>query len=110
MASTQLDLGAQHDVSMPVMSSWPDTYLTWCENEKSIPYISTSPPELHHRHKLVTWIKTASATYRFSYKTCHLALMLLDGFMTKSSIHSDYHHLLSSCCLVIAGMFDTYYY
>jgi len=110
MASAQSDYnsGSLGDVPIPAMpaATFAETYQVMLEIEKHIPFISISPPQVQFRKQFENWLKTACTQYGLSNNTFHLAMMLLDGYMTKFTTQPVHHHLMICCCLLIAGMFD----
>jgi hypothetical protein len=74
--------------------------------EKS--FYSNDPKDLDikKRAKLINFIYFMSKIYKFKNITIFLAVQVMDRFLCKEKIETEYYELLCICCLVISSKFN----
>ena len=73
------------------------------KNQDSDSLFKRQSLNLPYLRYLVDWVATICERCDTNAETLHLAVMCLDHFMDKYSIEDAQLHLITLCCLLIAG-------
>ena len=75
-------------------------------------FYSNYPKDLDNkkRAKLINFIYLMSRIYKFKNSTIFLSVQIMDRFLCKEKIDTEYYELLCICCVIISSKFNEMYY
>jgi hypothetical protein len=75
-------------------------------------FYSNYPKDLDNkkRAKLINFIYLMSRIYKFKNSTIFLSVQIMERFLCKEKIDTEYYELLCICCVIISSKFNKMYY